>query len=199
MSGPYTGTSGDFQFATRGGPGIYFVNTATNVLMRVAVTGSPSIMWLWGDGTANTNGTDAGHGFTNYTTSAVVVNPPSALTGFGLICNVTNMISSVTGLTNYPNLQDLYLYQSGITNLSLAGCSNLVSIALVATYPSTNTLNAWFNDLAAAEPTMPGGTNQFGCGAYHIFYFPSSPPTNSTSAEACSNLTRIGWSLQHFP
>jgi len=56
--------------------------------------------------------------------NAVVVDPASALTGFGLGCSATNTtLSGVGGLTNYPNLQDLYLNQSGVTNLSLAGCA----------------------------------------------------------------------------
>ena len=107
--------------------------------MRVREREAPSITWIWGDNTFS-------NGLTNVTknlgsaiySNAVVVDPASALTGFGLGCSATNTtLSGVGGLTNYPNLQDLYLYQSGVTNLSLAGCSNLVSIALVSTHPST--------------------------------------------------------------
>jgi hypothetical protein len=59
--------------------------------------------------------------------------------------------------------------------------------------------NAWLNDLAAAEPAMPGGSVKMPCGVLHVLFFPTTPGTNSTSATACSHLKAIGWDLQHYP
>jgi hypothetical protein len=203
-AGADTGTSGDNQFTTHDLPNtkpIWFTNTSSSVSMQVAVDSGATVTWFWGDGTVSNGLTSVTKtlGSTSYS-NAVVVDPASALTGFGLNCGSTTTLSGVGGLTNYPNLQELHLYQSGLSSLSLAGCSNLVSIALVTTAPSSAVENAWFNDLAAAEPAMPGGSTRFACGnTLHVFYFPTSPGTNSTSAGACSNLVRIGWSLQHYP
>jgi hypothetical protein len=207
-SGAYTGTSGDNQFTTHDAPNrkpIWFTNTSSSVSMQVIVDSGADVTWVWGDGTTS-NGVTAVTktlGSTSYS-NAVVVDPASALTGFGLYnpsCgdSTTTTLSGVGGLTNYPNLQDLYLYRSGVSSLSLAGCSNLVSIALVATSPSTNMENAWLNDLAAAEPAMPGGSVKMPCGVLHVLFFPTTPGTNSTSATACSHLKAIGWDLQHYP
>jgi hypothetical protein len=81
----------------------------------------------------------------------------------------------------------------------LAGCSNLVSIALVQTSPLSTMENQWFNDLAVAQPTTPCGQTQFGCDNQLLyFYFPATPGTNSTSAAACSHLANIGWHLAGF-
>jgi hypothetical protein len=121
-----------------------------------------------------------------------------------VICGSNTTLSGVGGLTNYPNLQELRFYQSQLTSLSLSGCSNLVSIALVGTSPSTNMENAWFNDLAAVQPSMPCGSTRFSCNnQLHVFYFPLSPGTNDSSAAACSNLTHQAgvnghWDLQHY-
>jgi len=170
--------------------------------MQVAVLPGASVTWIWGDGTISNVVTSVTKtlGSTSYS-NAVVVDPAVALTGFGLVCgSATTTLSGVGGLTNYPNLQELHLYQSQLSNLSLAGCRSLVSIALVSTSPSSAVENAWLNDLWAAEPVMPCGNTQLGCGnTLHVFYFPTSPGTNSSSAEACSNLVRVGWSLQHYP
>ena len=202
-AGAYTGTSGDNQFTTHGLPNtnpIWFTNTSLSVSMQVAVDSGATVTWFWGDGTVSNGLTSVTKTLSATYSNAVVVDPASALTGFGLNCGSTTTLSGVGGLTNYPNLQELHLYQSGLSSLSLAGCSNLVSIALVATAPSSAVENAWFSDLATAESAMPEGSTRFGCGnTLHVFYFPTSPGTNSTSAEACSNLVRIGWSLQHYP
>jgi hypothetical protein len=202
-SGGLTGTSGDYQFTTRGGPGIYFVHTSTNVVMQVATNSPSSITWLWADGSSTVGALAVGHGFTNSGISSVVVKPESALTGFGVYCPGDGPFASldyVAGLTNYPNLQELHLYNSGLTNVSLAGCSNLVSIALVSTFPSSGVENGWLNDIWDAQHTKPGGTTQFGCSnGRYTFYFPTIPGTNATSAVACSNLVRLNWSLLHYP
>ncbi len=202
-AGGLTGTSGDYQFTTRGGPGIYFVHTSTNVVMQVATNSPSSITWLWADGTSTIGALAVGHAFTNSGISSVVVKPESALAGFGVYCPGDGPFASldyVAGLTNYPNLQELHLYNSGLTNVSLAGCSNLVSIALVSTFPSSGVENGWLNDIWDAQHTKPGGTTQFGCSnGRYTFYFPTIPGTNATSAVACSNLVRLNWSLLHYP
>src|SRR2546423_13961899 len=97
--------------------------------------------------------------------------------------------SSPSGMSN----------QSHLTSLSLAGCSNLVTVALVGTLPSTNVCNAWFSDLAVAQPnSIPCGNVQFSCNLVHYFYFPLSPGTNAADRSAISHLKSIGWHFVGF-
>lgn len=192
--------SGGFEFTTLGAPAntspIYFVSTCETVHMQISISASAIITWYWGDGVTNSSPShtfSTAGPYNNY----VIVDPAAALTGFGAACQggASTTLSSVTGLTNYPALQDLYFYETGLTNLSLAGCSNLVYIALVGTSPSSTNENQWFNDLYASEPTMPPGESVLCSDTLHTFYFPASPGTNSTSATACSHLESIGWTL----
>jgi hypothetical protein len=177
---------------------IWFTNTSSSVSMKIRADTATSIKWVL----ANTVIT----GVTSITTNlggsysnAVIVDPASALTGFGVFggdCSGGGTtLSGVGGLTNYPFLKELHLYQSHLTSLSLAGCANLVSIALVATDPSTNMCNAWFHDLAAAEPNAPCGQPQFNCNQPMYFYFPLTPGTNTADPSDIAHLVSIGW---HF-
>jgi hypothetical protein len=178
---------------------IWFTNTSSSVSMQVAVDAGATVTWYWGSDQTTTTGTSGVKDFggsTSYS-NAVVVDPPEALTGFGLTCNsATTKLSAVGGLTNYPNLQDLYLYQSELTNLSLAGCSNLAAIATVGTYPPYGVVNEWFQQLSDAQPINPAGTtSRFVCGVYHVFYFPAG--RGDTNSAARSHLTDdLLWSLQ---
>jgi hypothetical protein len=142
---------------------IWFTNISATVAMRVSVNAGASVSWYWGDNTTalgvyQVTKTNLPAGSSN----AVVVSPASALKGFAAgasdsDCNggASTRLSSVSGLTNYPNLQELHLYETGLTDLSLAGCSNLVVVALAGTYPSSPTENGWFTNLAAAQPAKP--------------------------------------------
>lgn len=204
-SGGHTGTSGDYQFTTRGGTGIYFVNTSSTIQIEVNVSGSPTITWLWGDGTSTVGGTQVSqvsHTFSSNTTSYVVVNPPSALLGFGIQCqtNYYSTLSTVTGLTNYPNLRGLYLYLTALSDVSLAGCTNLTYVALVgATNVTTATANAWFNDLATAQSGISTISGNFSkCGDPTASFFCPAGKVDSGSGTSRSTLTGKGWSIYFF-
>jgi hypothetical protein len=181
---------------------IWFTNTSSSVSMQVSVTAGATVTWAWGDTSMNSVVTNGVVGITKNLgasySNAVMVTPASALLGFGVSCSGGTTLSGVGGLTNYPYLKELHLYQTGLNTLSLAGCSNLVSIALVSTSPSTNVCHAWFTDLATAQPNTVCGLTQFGCGnVLHHFYFPLNPGTNGIP-EAVSNLVRVGWTLEGY-
>src|SRR6185436_9160814 len=113
--------------------------------------------WTWGDGATDTNLTPK-HVFTSASTytNRLTVSTPTALIGFGVGCQTnawTNTLTRVWGLTNYPSLQDIFFYLARISELSLAGCSNLTHVALAGSSHnlSTNVENLWFSDLAAAQ------------------------------------------------
>ena len=180
---------------------IWFTNTSSTVSMQIRADTAISIKWVL----ANTVVT----GVTSITTNlggsysnAVIVDPASALTAFGVSCSggSPTTLSGIGGLTNYPFIKELHLYQTGLTSLSLAGCANLVSIALVQTSPSTNMFNAWFHDLAAAEPSAPCGLPQFAACQNQpmYFYFPLNPGTNAVDPSDLSHLVSIGWHFTGF-
>ncbi len=202
-SGTLTGTSGNNQFATANSKAIWFTNSSTTVAMQVSAVSGATVNWYWGDGT-NDTGTTASHTFVNAGSysNAVVVDPASALLGFGVSCGNTYSVSntllrSVSGLTNYPNLGSLYLLSTYLADLSLIGCSNLTHLALIHTAPSTNTENAWFHDLATAQVAgKPSCTVTPVCdGSTYCDYFfcPATPgPTNTASGSDY-------WKLQQSP
>lgn len=178
--------------------------------MQVSVASGATINWYWGDGT-NDTGTSVSHTFVNSGnySNAVVVDPASALLGFGASCDNENSaattLTSVSGLTNYPNLASLLLVNSHLSSLSLAGCSNLTHIALVHTSPSTNVENGWFTELAAAQQAgavpetvtslcLSSGEQQ------HHFYCPANPgATNRAPGSAYYTLTNsLGWTIIEF-
>jgi hypothetical protein len=202
------GSSTDNQFLTLGAAQntnpIYFVCTVAaseTLYMDVSNSLSATTNWFWGDGVSNTS---SAHTFTNAGTytNFVVVNPASALVLFGIECGTGNYnLSSVSGLTNYPYLQDLYFYQSGLTNISLAGCSNLVHIALAGCTVNSGMEDGWFTNLWNAEPIMPPGLSQYCDSRVHYFYYPTNASVQPTSASYSSrtNLTNIGWILDPQP
>lgn len=170
--------------------------------MQLNITGSPSITWLWGDGSSTIGGFQATHSFSSNTTSYVVVNPSSSVIGFGVQCQSTydTLLSSVSGLNNYPNLQGVYLYLTALGDLSLAGCTNLTYAALVGcTNVTTATANAWFNDLATAQ----SGISQIGstfsrCNDPTNSFFCPAGKVDSGSATSRSTLTGKGWAIYFF-
>jgi hypothetical protein len=138
--------------------------------------------------------------------NAVVVDPASALLGFGASCDnessAATTLTSVSGLTNYPNLASLLLVNSHLSNLSLAGCSNLTHIALVHTSPSTNMENGWFAQLATAQQAgaVPNTVSPL-CGEpQHYFFCPADPgATNRSVGSAYYTLTNsLGWTIVEF-
>jgi hypothetical protein len=178
--------------------------------MQLAVASGATVTWAWGDGT-NDIGTSASHTFVNSGaySNAVVVDPASALVGFGASCDnessTATTSTSVLGLTNYPNLASLLLVNSHLTTLSLSGCSNLTHIALVHTSPSTNVENGWFTELALAQQagTVPETVTPLCVSSgelQHYFYCPADPgATNRSAGSAYYTLTHsLGWTIVEF-
>jgi len=207
-----TGTSGNHQFNTLPPPpppntnAIWFTNNSTTVSMQVFAPAATSITWVWGNGTVTTNVTSVTTNLGSTSLSnAVIVDPATALLGFGASCgnsySVSNtLLKSVSGLTNYPNLGSLYLLSTYLNDLSLAKCTNLTHLALIHTAPSTNTENGWFHDLAIAQaagkPSCTVTPLCDGSGACNNFYCPLNPgPTNTAPGSDYSILQGLGWTI----
>jgi hypothetical protein len=132
----------------------------------------------------------------------VSINPPSALTGFGVSClnSYNTTLSSVWGLTNYPNLQGVYFYLTVLGDLSLAGCTNLTYAALVGcNNVTTTTANAWFNDLAAAQAgiTQIGYPGAMCSDPGRTFFCPANKVDDGSSA-ARQTLTNKSWTILFY-
>jgi hypothetical protein len=201
-NGTNFGQSGDNTLLTLGAPpntnAIIFVSTSQSITGQIALNASATLTWLWGDGTSNSTPShtfSTAGTYTNY----LIVNPVSALTGFGVACQGSsiNTLASVSGLSNYPNLEGLYFYESQLSQISLAGCTNLVYAALALTSVSSDEEDAWFNDLADAQAALTtlSGTQVFCTDTTHTFYYPASPGPTSASATARSFLESIHWTL----
>jgi hypothetical protein len=202
-----TGITWDYEFTTTGPPNtnaITFVTTSQTNTMQANVTGTANYVWQWADGWTDTNNPAPTHRFSSPGShiNTLVVSSAGALTVFGVGCqsSASTTLSSVSGLTNYPNLQDLYFYLTGITNVSLAGCSNLTHIALAGANVSSNEEDSWFNDLAAAQAAgKPPGISAVCDGDYNYFFYPSSPGPTSGSYSNRLFLSGIGWFLNPVP
>jgi hypothetical protein len=189
---------------------IWFTNTQTTLRMQVYLAANyDAVTWYLGDGTKVCGALEIDTYMPIGSSNCVVVDPPSALLAFGVagpncsgVGSPTTKLTSVWGLTNYPNLQQLYLYGTDLNYVSLAGCTNLTAIALTGTAPSsTNVISAWFTDLLDAQRNTTINSNKwFGClntdGGY--FYYPATPGLNSDATAALTNLHYpIGWNFWH--
>ena len=188
---------------------IWFTNTSQTLRMHILVaTNYDAVTWYLGDGSKVCGTLEINTAVPVGSSNCVVVDPPSALLAFGVAgpnCgggSPTTKLSSVWGLTNYPSLQQLYLYGTDLSYVSLARCTNLTAIALTGTSPSsTNVISAWFTDLLDAQRNTVINSNKwFGClntdGGY--FYYPATPGLNSDATTALTNLHyRIGWNFWH--
>jgi hypothetical protein len=209
-SGSVTGTSANKPFTTIPPPNtnaIWFTNSSTSVSMQVSVISGAEVTWIWGDGTQSNVLTSITKNLGGSSLSnAVVVDPASALLGFGTSCDnetgATTTLTSVSGLTNYPGLASLLLVNSHLSYISLAGCSNLTHIALIHTSPSTNTENGWFTEMARAQQSGPvASTATALCSEpQHVFYCPADPgATNRTAGSDYYTLTNsLGWTIVEF-
>ena len=204
-----TGISWDHQFTTLGAAAIYFVSTSMGVEMFASNNISAVAIWNWGDGASETVTQISGligHTFANSGpyTNYVTYSSANTLLSFGVECSGATTLTNVWGLNNFPNLQDIFFFQSHLAQISLTGCSNLVHIALAGCDPSTNELDGWFNDLAAAEPTnMPPGLSAYCDNSLHYFYYTTNAnaqlTTNSATARGrLTNLAPVGWTLYEY-
>jgi len=194
-SGAYTGYSGDNQFVTSVPGSIRFVTTSASVNLHIELNQSATVTWVWGDNTTNSSSSHT-FGTSGPYTNYLTVVPTNALTLFGRLCSGSTTLSSVSGLTNYPNLQDLFFYQCGVSDISLAGCSNLVHIALAGCNPTSAMEDQWFKDLADAQPTsLAPGTSAYCDNLQNYFFYPASPGPTSGSTTASNHLYSIGWHL----
>ena len=133
----------------------------------------------------------------------VIVDPADALKRFGVTCQGSpdTTLGTIAGLSNYTKLEGLYAYDTYLTNLSLAGCTNLNYAALVGTYPSTNTVNSWFIDLTNAQASLSMiGTNGVMCppDVQRTFYCQSHIADDS-SLPARNVMTNKGWTILFYP
>jgi len=172
---------------------ITFVTTSSNPHMEVRVTAgtTPTILWHWGDGTTMTNSVIASHdfgstvSFTNY----VQVIPPESVTYFGAQYPYTGQgIRAVYGARNFPNLNFLYLYLENLTDLSIAGCSNLVQLHLADTHPSALVCDQWFFDLDSAVSGPVVGAD---------FYYPANRRSSQSDA-AWVSLVNKGYTMHPY-
>jgi hypothetical protein len=205
-TGANTSMSDDNEFITLGGgpdtSGIVFVSTSSSVQMRVLTSGSATVVWKWGDG-SQTVGEEVTHSFTSAPphSNLVTVTPATALKEFGRSCSGSARFQSVSGLTNYPNLEDIFLFDTGISQVSLAGCSNLVHIALANSIVTPEVLDNWFIDLANAQPSAPmtnSNSSAYCDSKLMFFFYPASPQPSTNSALARTHLSGIGWQLYPY-
>jgi hypothetical protein len=213
-NGSLVGRSSTNSFRTLGhGPNtnrIYFVTTSSNASMQAWLGGTGKMQWVWADGTTNTvTGTNNSH-FTNLYSSAIartnylVVDPAESLIQFGVECQVNPdvQLATVDGLTNYPNIEGLYFYYTGLTNLSLYGLTNLTYVAAVATAPPETQVNQWFIDIATAQASIGHITPEgWMCSdSAMTFYAPSGYDTNSSySYQTMMTNSSSGWTIHWLP
>jgi hypothetical protein len=200
------GAAGPSECATNIAP-IWFVNSSASVTMKVVVSSAAKITWYWGDGSNTCGSYVVMHSQTAGNTNRVEVDPPGAVIAFGAYgsdgCNNSapfTTLSAVGGLTNYPNLQEVDVYETGLTTMSLAGCSNLIWLAAIASSNDSNLVSQYFIDIDAANGTTYTGTPprepyncSFGYSAPMIFW-PSCMLTTAGLA-AKDRLAGKGW---HF-
>ena len=174
-----------------GGPdAITFVTTSSHPHLEIRLLNgsATNVLWHWGDGRID-RGTwtaDRDFGSPAVRTNYVEVQPPSAVTFFGANQSYSGQgIRAVYNASNFPALNYLYLYQQGLEELSLAGCSALVQLHLAGNPVSTAVCDQWFLDLDAAVTGAVQNAD---------FYFPASAPS-AASAPARSNLAAKGYTL----
>ncbi len=153
--------------------------------IRTANSATPNIRWHWGDGTEQTGVHIASHDFgcTNVFTNYVEVIPPGSVTYFGAEYPLTDQgIKRVFGVTNFPNLNFLFLWRENIVDLSLAGCSNLIELHLAVNPVPVSVCDQWFIDF---DKSVTGTV-------YGNFHYPASRRSN-TSDVAWTNLVNKGY------
>jgi hypothetical protein len=179
--------------------------------MRINAASGASVKWYSGGTLA---ASASGGGVFTWTTNvasgtsnSVVVSPADKLLGIGVGTSSSDnndngayTLTSVGGLTNYPALYEVYFYKTWVTNLSLAGCTNLSAAALVNTAPGNAQGNQWFNELRDA-----GATNNLSRQPQFVqtaatFYHPLGVTLDTpiSSLDARNFLTSHGWQILRY-
>jgi hypothetical protein len=172
---------------------ITFVTLSQHPYMEVRTSyGQPTdLIWHWGDGRISRGERLANHDFgaagqyTNY----VEVIPPDCVSYFGAQFGYTGQgIQAVHGASHFPRLNFLYLFRESLTELSLAGCSNLLQLHLAENPVSVEVCDQWFLDLDTAVPGPVSNAD---------FYYPRLQRSDHSNA-ALTNLVNKGYSMHAF-
>ncbi len=176
-----------------GASAITFVTDSQHPHMEIRAEAAvaTNIVWHWGDGTVSVGARLAQHDFRSAAlhTNYVEVLPSGSVSYFGAQQGWTRQgIRAVLGCAQVPNLRFLYLYQESVTDLSVAGCSQLVQLHLADNPVSVSVCDQWFLDLDAAVPGPVAAAD---------FYYPASQRSAASDA-AWASLVNKGYSMHPF-
>lgn len=180
----------DGQIDVAGGPSaVTFTTDGAHASMQIQLNSpAESIIWHWGDGTVTAGVEVASHDFgaagphTNY----VEVIPATAVRYFGAQESSSQSVTGVYSLAQFPNLDFLFLFNQSVTELSLAGCSNLRQLHLAGNPASTAVVDQWFIDMDAAVTGPISGLNEF--------FYPAGVRSSASDA-AVSSLEDKGFTI----
>ena len=187
----FTGASVSNNSTQGGSASITFTTELASVEMYIETTGAPTVLWSWSDETTDSsNNPTKDFGSVATRTHTLTVTPATGLLRFGVPSNFStdHGVSSVSGLSNYPDLYYVIFYSAtsgnSLTDISLSGCSGLLQIHLAHTSADSDEVDQWFIDLAAVTGDVSGENADF--------YFPGSART-SASDTAYNTLVANGW------
>jgi len=187
----FTGASVSNNSTQGGSTSIAFTTELASVEMYIETTGDPTVLWSWSDDTTDSsNNPTKDFGSAATRTHTLTVTPATGLLRFGVPSNFStdHGVSSVSGLSNYPDLYYVIFYSAtsgnSLTDISLSGCSGLLQVHLAHTSADSDEVDQWFIDLAAATGDVSGEDADF--------YFPANTRT-SASDTAYNTLVANGW------
>jgi hypothetical protein len=183
---------------------ITFVTMNSYPTFRIDVAGATNIFWHWGDGTTASNLTvasnDFGHAYvrTNY----VRVLPREALTGLGAP-NGDNggggqAYLTIFGLTNFPNLEALRLWNDGVKHLDITNCPALRHLYLAGNYEPQSETDNWFIALNDAVTNPVSNTVFFYNSPDDPVWWGQTNAPTQISDQARASLQDKNWNLQRW-
>ena len=176
-----------------GSNAITFVTTSRHPHLEIqtGAGAATNVLWHWGDGTITPGALVASHDFgsTGTHTNYIEVLPPGSVTYFGAQQGNTGQgIQGVYGVTNFPNLNYLFLYQESLTDLNLTGCASLRQLHLANNPVSVAVCDQWFIDLDAAVAGPVTGAD---------FFYPAASRSPASDA-AWTSLAGKGFAMHPF-